>query len=148
MTNKKKQHYFPKLHLKYWENKKGNFFYYQKSRDGTIKPNNLKNRVQVCYSDYLYNFVYDSKDIFGFNKLGCQYVEDQLSDIENDTAPILEKMIKDISLSELERKKWCNYIYTLLTRSPKSILEMENYLNSKYKEYKKTFSINHMILPI
>jgi len=117
---KNKHHYIPKFHLQNWRNKSGQLLVYKKIGNGCIQSK-LKHPSQVCFENGLYSL---ERDFLGAQTLAPDYVENELSKIDNDAAKVMKKILSNSRLSSLtdeDKKSWAIYVFSLMNRNPDRI---------------------------
>lgn len=130
---KNKHHYIPKFHLKNWQDKSGQLLVYKKIGDGSIQSKG-KHPSQVCFENGLYSL---GKDLLGAQTLAPDYVENELSKIDNDAAKVMEKILSNSSLSLLtdeDKKSLAIYVCSLMNRNPDRIKANDELMRRIVKE--------------
>jgi len=124
---KHKHHHVPEFHLKKWYGEDGKFFAYKKNYQGIVS---FRKRTagMLFYEPDLYLLKEDESSLAN-NYLRPDAIEDQLKDIDDKAAPVLNKMLRSFErisrLTDEERTNWAQYVYSLINRTPKKVRELE-----------------------
>lgn len=113
-------HYVPRFFLKNWENEHNTVYKYFKNTKGQIIENK-KLTKSIGFKSNLYEF---NKDTF-FPLKDTQVLETEFfSRLDNDSALILKKIIKDMGVNKLSKNEkiiWAKFVHSLMERNPKEI---------------------------
>lgn len=142
----KKNHTQPRFILQNFADEAGHLHVWDK-----VRHNRYKRRAESVFIEkHLYRFFDPTTQAFSYE------VETELSDIESDAAPVVDKIVelgrrrKSARLSHDERRKWARLYYAQARRTPENLalcLEDDDRLDAEARELGLTLhEIDNMIM--
>ncbi len=129
-SRSKRHHYVPRFVLEMFVDPNGHLHVFDRERQQLYKgsPNN------VFFEKYLYRFLNP------FTGENTNIVETELSRVETDAAPVIQKIIRSVGalrnprLSGTDRHRWAKFYYTQSRRTPENLascLEDDEHLDDR-----------------
>lgn len=123
--DRRKNHCVPEFYLRRWasgQDKK--LWYYSKGYKGKI----MGERISPKNTAFEFGINTLKKSLFtSINEQKKQIVEEELSKLDTDAAPVLKKMVDKgpMALTEVERRTWLNFVLILSERAPQRMSQIQ-----------------------